>query len=362
MRGNTIDLGQARRISSETFARWTRRLTPREGDLLLAREAPVGPVVRIPPGGNIAAGQRTMHLRADPNIVHPRYLYFLLISPEVQNRIALQSMGSTVAHLRVADAKALLLPPLPELHDQRAIAEVLGALDDKIDANDRIAATTKELLSTRFRGLRIDVEAGPGEAVALCELVTTNPKLPAPKSNPAVYLDMKSLPDRAMTVQSWGHREPRGGARFQNGDTLLARITPCLENGKVGFIDFLEPGDVGVGSTEYIVLRSNEGIPTALPYFLATSERFREFAIRHMAGTSGRQRLAAADLQDFKVRLPAPEALAEFGRLADSLLPRVKAAVDESRALTKTRDELLPLLMSGKIRVRDAERTVEEVV
>lgn len=359
MRGNVIDLSQSRRISAETFSKWTRRLVPQENDILLAREAPVGPVVRIPSGGKIAAGQRTMHFRANSEIVHPRYLFYLLISTEVQAHLLAMAMGSTVPHLRVADVKAFTLPVLPSVAYQDAVQQVLGALDDKIAANDRIIARVKELLSAELTCLQ---QGGGPTLVSVSELVEFNPKTRKPNVDEPVYLDMKNLPDQAMTVTSWNHRAPRGGARFQNGDTLLARITPCLENGKTGYVDFLAEGETGIGSTEFIVMRAREGIPSALSYFLAIDKRFREFAIKHMVGTSGRQRLAARDIADFQIRQPKKAEMDRFGTLSGTLMRRVKAAVDESRVLANTRDELLPLLMSGKIRVRNAEKIVEEVV
>lgn len=361
MRGNAINFSEARRISRETFARWTRRLLPKEGDLLLAREAPVGPVVRMPSDGNIAAGQRTMHLRPDPAIVHPRYLFYILISSEFQNRISTLAMGSTVPHLRVADAKTLEMPSLPELSEQQAVADVLGALDDKIAANDRIASLARKCLAAEFSRMGVDSSDAPLKSF-LGDVVDLNPSARVPAVSDPVYLEMKNLPDKAMTVTDWGHRAARGGARFQNGDTLLARITPCLENGKVGYVDFLHDSDVGIGSTEFIVLRPRTGIPAVLPYFLASSPRFRDFAIKRMVGSSGRQRLAAADLADYPLHRPEAKELVRFESLSSALMKRVKAAVDESRKLSATRDELLPLLMSGKVRVRDAEKVVEEVV
>ncbi|MGL5825868.1 MAG: restriction endonuclease subunit S, partial [Nocardioides sp.] len=145
MRGNIINLAEARELSGETFRIWTRRLVPEEGDLLLAREAPVGPVVRIPSGGRLAAGQRTMHLRADGAVIDSRFMFYVLTSPRVQQELMALAMGSTVPHLRVADVKAFRLPVLPDLHQQRAIAGVLGALDDKIAVNDRVATSGDEL-------------------------------------------------------------------------------------------------------------------------------------------------------------------------------------------------------------------------
>ncbi len=150
------------------------------------------------------------------------------------------------------------------------------------------------------------------------------------------------------------------GVRFINGDTLVARITPCLENGKTAFVDFLRDGQVGWGSTEYIVLRPRPPLPEEFAYCLARSDAFREFAIQSMTGTSGRQRVQADALEHF--RLPrVPRLVAEaFGRAIKPLFMRSSAAVSESRTLAALRDTLLPKLISGEIRVKDAERFLKE--
>lgn len=80
---------------------------------------------------------------------------------------------------------------------------------------------------------------------------------------------------------------------FINGDSLLARITPCLENGKSAYVDFLEEGQVGWGSTEYIVMRSKDPFPLEMSYFILRHEAFRNYAIQSMNGSSGRQRTDA---------------------------------------------------------------------
>jgi len=145
-----------------------------------------------------------------------------------------------------------------------------------------------------------------------------------------------------------------------NGDTLVARITPCLENGKTAFVDFLEDGQIGWGSTEYIVLRPRPPLPEQFGYCLARSEAFREFAIQSMTGTSGRQRVQADSLRHFKL-VRASDAVAEaFGRLIKPLFARSSEAVCESRTLVALRDALLPKLSRGEIRVKDAERLLEE--
>lgn len=139
--------------------------------------------------------------------------------------------------------------------------------------------------------------------------------------------------------------------RFANGDTLVARITPCLENGKTAFVDFLEAGKVGWGSTEYIVLRAKPPLPHEFAYCLARSTEFRDFAIQRMTGSSGRQRVPAESLSHFRV-IVAPKLVAElFGRLIKPLFARSSAASKEGRTLAAMRDKLLPKLISGELRV-----------
>ncbi len=88
------------------------------------------------------------------------------------------------------------------------------------------------------------------------------------------------------------------GTKFIKGDTLLARITPCLENGKTAYVDFLENEQVGWGSTEYIVIRPSNGRPSSLGYMIARLDPFRAKAIQTMTGTSGRQRASAQALAE----------------------------------------------------------------
>ncbi|KAB1948643.1 restriction endonuclease subunit S [Brevibacterium linens] len=251
---------------------------------------------------------------------------------------------------------------VPPRDVQAAIAEVLGALDDKIAANERLSGAVQDLLQERFALLRLDGFTGDGSFLTVSDLFDVNPRTSQKLAGQAPYLGMKDLPDSSMTVGSWSTREAKSGARFINGDVLLARITPCLENGKAGYVDFLENTEVGVGSTEFIVFRARSPLLSAVPFFLTKSERFRDFAIKHMQGTSGRQRLAAADVADYRLAKVDDESLNRFGELSLSLLKRVKTAVSESRALARTRDELLPLLMNGKITVKDAEAVVSDAV
>jgi type I restriction enzyme, S subunit len=166
------------------------------------------------------------------------------------------------------------------------------------------------------------------------------------------------MPTRGHSPGSVIDRQFGSGMRFCNGDTLVARITPCLENGKTAYVDFLEPNQIGWGSTEYIVLRPKPPLPPEYAYCLARSTPFRKFAIQRMTGSSGRQRVPAESLTQFKVAIPSERIADEFGKHARSLIKRAGEAAEQSRTLAALRNTLLPKLISGELRLRDAERIV----
>ena len=139
------------------------------------------------------------------------------------------------------------------------------------------------------------------------------------------------------------------------GDTLVARITPCLENGKTAYVDFLPHDRVGWGSTEYIVMRPMPPLPNEFAYCLARSPGFREFAIQNMTGTSGRQRVPAQVLSQFLFPSPPEPIAARFGKVVQPLFARASEAIRESRTLAALRDALLPKLVSGELRVTQLE-------
>lgn len=348
------------RVSEETTERLSEYLLQR-GDVVIGRK---GAVER---SALIGEGQEGFFLGSDGirvrfgDSINSTFMAYQFRSAVVRKWLIAHASGTTMASMNqtILSKLPILVPPSQV---QRGIAEVLGALDDKIAANERLSGAVQDLLQERFALLRLDSFTGDGSFLTVSDLFEVNPRTSQRLAGQAPYLGMKDLPDSSMTVGSWSTREAKSGARFINGDVLLARITPCLENGKAGYVDFLENAEVGVGSTEFIVFRARSPLLSAVPFFLTKSERFRDFAIKHMQGTSGRQRLAAADVADYRLAKVNDESLNRFGELSLNLLKRVKTAVSESRALARTRDELLPLLMSGKTTVKDAEAVVSDAV
>ena len=146
--------------------------------------------------------------------------------------------------------------------------------------------------------------------------------------------------------------------KFRNGDTLVARITPCLENGNTAFVDFLADGAVGWGSTEYIALRPKGAIRPLLAYLLACTDEFHIFAIQQMTGSSGRQRVPAANLEKYRIVTPDIDSplYLNFGNIVSPMFHRIRALMLQFRTRAALRDMLLPKLIFGELRAPDAER------
>jgi len=189
----------------------------------------------------------------------------------------------------------------------------------------------------------------------ISEAFDVNPPRRLAKGADAPYLDMKNMPTTGHAPDAWERRPHGSGMKFINGDTLVARITPCLENGKTAYVDFLNDGEVAWGSTEYIVLRTKPPLPPIFAYCLARMEPFRDFAIQNMSGTSGRQRVAASAMEHYRIAVPDPATARSFGEVVEPQFLYIRASKAESAKLATLRDYLLPRLLSGRVRVRHSQ-------
>jgi type I restriction enzyme S subunit len=278
----------------------------------------------------------------------------------------------------------ILLPPVQE---QKRIAALLCCLDDKIEQNRRTGRKLEEMARGVFKAWFVDFEPVKAKAAGqsgfcgmppaafaalparfvnselgpvpegwniqpVSEAFEVNPTRRLAKGQVAAYLDMQNMPTQGHCPSEWERRPVGSGMKFINGDTLVARITPCLENGKTAFVDFLEDGEVACGSTEYIVLRPKSPLPPIFGYCLARMNGFREFAIQNMTGTSGRQRVSASAMAHIQIAVPPNAVAAAFGEVVAPFFKSIGASMTESRKLAALRDYLLPRLLSGKVRVK----------
>lgn len=274
--------------------------------------------------------------------VDERFLLFLLESV----RLSSWAEGSALPYLRQKDLAAIPVT-VPSLPEQRDISATLGTLDDKIESNLRSIDLIDQLVRARF-DRDFDIEISP-TGTALSDLIDVNVRRKLSRGSEATYVGMSALPEFSPTVYNWDIRAFGTGQKFVNGDVLMARITPCLENGKTAIVDMLDDGEVGWGSTEYIVLSPSGAFTTPWIYALARNDILREWAIRRMTGSSGRQRFQASGFDEYRIGEPSQQALSAFNSFAMPLFDRMTSLRDETRRLTALRDALLPELLSGRI-------------
>jgi type I restriction enzyme S subunit len=149
------------------------------------------------------------------------------------------------------------------------------------------------------------------------EVVDFNPKERLLKGTIAKKVPMEKVQAYSRDINGYDLEPYNGGAKFRNGDTIMARITPCLENGKSAYISFLDDDEVGYGSTEFIVWRAKDGITDSeYIYYLSQSPEIKDVAVKSMVGSSGRQRVQQGVLNAYEITLPP---LVEQKKIADTL-------------------------------------------
>ncbi|WP_349828650.1 restriction endonuclease subunit S [Brevibacterium litoralis] len=247
------------------------------------------------------------------------------------------------------------------------IGQVMAVFDDLIENNRRRIELLEEMARAIYREWfvkfrypghedvpMVDSVLGPipegWEVVPASTLITVNPRIKLDKSVKHPFITMGDLDEGSLSCRPSDVRAGGSGTKFELGDTLFARITPCLQNGKTGLVQSLAVGEVGMGSTEFIVLRGRL-VGSAYTYCLARDEHFRGHAISSMSGASGRQRVRNECFDSYLIAAPPGGLSDEFEDTAEPLLLQAKVLFDESGRLGALRDALLPKLVTGQIDV-----------
>ena len=267
---------------------------------------------------------------------------------DYQRYIVGHCSGSTVKHTSPSGIGSYIFR-CPDMETQREISSILDNLDDKIEVNRRINDNLEQQAQALFDEVLMDTKLPRNRF--LKDYAFVNPARSMKKGEIARYIDMSSLPTKGSFPSDWVDKPYNGGMKFKNGDTLMARITPCLENGKTAYINFLNKDEIAFGSTEYIVMAPHEGIPSEMFYFLARNEDFVSYAVAHMNGSSGRQRVSASDIENYIMPDIPTHLIEQFGMKAKAIMETIKTNSLESRRLAALRDTLLPKLMSGDINI-----------
>ena len=298
---------------------------------------------------------------ADQEKADTRYVKYLF---DAVLKVQFQSFTQGAAQDNLSQAKLLSIKfPVPELAVQKKIADTISAYDELIENNRRRIALLEEAARLLYREWFVHLRFPGHEHVKITEdfpqgwkrwpasqVFQVNPKTPRNDDGTVAYLPMAALSESGMTVDQGAleYREKSTSVRFQNGDTLFARITPCLENGKTAFVQVLAPDEVACGSTEFIVLRGRH-VSDYFVYLTARQPDFRENAIKSMIGSSGRQRVQPSCFDRYLVPVP-PDLIAKlFGEAVEPMFEQISRLDQQNQKLTQARDLLLPRLMNGEI-------------
>jgi len=278
------------------------------------------------------------------------WIYYYFHSLQAKEEMNACMKGSTQQYISLTDLRNFPIE-IPSEDYQRKVVSILSSLDDKIDLLNRENATLEAMAETLFRQWFIEEAKEDWEEGTISDLIDFNPTRKLAKDTVAPFLEMSNLSTSTYAPTYWYDRVFSSGTKFQNGDTLLARITPCLENGKTAHVDFLNEGQVGWGSTEFIVMHSKMGLHPFFSYVVAKYQDFRDYAESCMAGSSGRQRVDVDNLKNYPISIPDTITINQFNATVESFVSKMQINNKQIQALKAQRDILLPKLMSNEIQL-----------
>jgi type I restriction enzyme S subunit len=405
-------------VDQDTMETWFRG-HPEPGDILFVLKGSPGRCCLVPDPINFCIAQDMLALRADESKVSQKFLFALLRSSIVRCAIDNLHVGTMIPHFKKGDFDQLKFQIPKSREIQEWIGDQYFILSDKIELNRKMNATLEAMAQALFKSWFVDFdpvidnalaagnpipdelalraeirkkvqqeqpelfnrhadlfpstfietdELGPipegWDATSVSESISINPSTKLKKGEIAPFADMKALPTSGYAIDGVIEKAYSGGAKFRNGDVLLARITPCLENGKTGIVNFLTDSDpVGFGSTEFIVLRGEGDLSTAFIACLARDSNFRKHCMQSMIGSSGRQRVHNSCFESYYLALPAERGVvAKFNGLAVPAFAKAERQSKENKTLAKLRDTLLPKLIAGELRISEAQQSTKKAL
>jgi len=339
------------------------------GDILFSHKGTVGKLARVgsdaPPF--VCSPQTTFWRVLDESMLSRAYLYAFMRSHAFIDQWWVRKGETDMADYVSLTAQRQLRVAVPPLAVQQRIASPLTAIDDLIENNWRRIEVLQEMARATYREWFVHfrypghekarfVDSSIGEVpegwlvAPASAALAINPRVKLDKALEHPFVTMGDLDERNMIFTSSELRAGNSGAKFVNADTLFARITPCLENGKTGYVQCLDDAQVGRGSTEFIVLRGG-AVGPAFTYCLARSEEFRAHAIASMSGASGRQRVRNECFDAYLLGVPPRHLVDRFEGISGPLFETAHRLSLQSRKLSLLRNLLLPKMVTGQIDV-----------
>lgn len=358
---DSSDLGYISKEVKDKIARYIVQ----EDDIVVSIAGTIGEVGYVPSeldGVNLT--ENAVRLTNFTEGVFSKFvLYWLMTewSYEYMNGVA---AGSAQPKLGIYKIEQIPIS-LPSFEIQHRIADILSAYDDLIENNRKQIKLLEEAAQRLYKEWFVDLRF-PGyehtkitdgvpegwEKCSLGDVIEFDPKVQLTKDQMKQFVPMSALNTSSMVLDmaEFSETTSNSGSKFQNGDTLLARITPCLENGKTAFVHGIQSSEGAVGSTEYIVMRSKRLNPYMV-YLHARTDGFRQSAINSMSGSDGRQRVKADKLKALSYLLPPATVVNQFGQFAAPIFELLFDLNEQIFQATQARDRLLPKLMNGEVEV-----------
>ncbi len=352
------------KVSEEHVKRLSRHQVY-EGNLMVARKGDVRKCAYITANENgWMTGSDCLKVVLDESKCYPKFIYYQLRSEHIGRWLEKVSIGATMPSLNTGLLSGIEMV-LPPIEIQKQIAGILSVYDDLIENNQKQIKLLEEAARRLYKEWFVDLHFpghentkivdGVPEGWNWCKLegaIQFDPKVTLTKERMKQFVPMSALSTSSMVLDESQFTETtsNSGSKFQNGDTLLARITPCLENGKTAYVSGLKSNEGAVGSTEYIVMRAKT-INAYMVYLLARTDDFRQSAINSMSGSDGRQRVKSDKLKMLDYLHPTSELVEKFENVAEPLFEKICKLNKQMQQAKQARDLLLPKLMSGEVEV-----------
>lgn len=394
--GTLVGVDEIRFISEDMYSRWMKDEL-RHGDVLLTSEAPLGETYFLPPDSRFCLGQRLFGLRARRDLLEPRYFYYLLRSRHVQAGLHARATGTTASGIRQSELLKVPIPFVDSLSEQRAIAHVLGTLDDKIELNRQMNETLEEMARAIFKSWFVnfdpvkakaegrqpvgmdaetaalfpdsfeDSELGPvpagwtvapiGDAVTCVGGATPSTKEPLYWGGDHAFATPKDLAQLAAPVlmETDKHITDAGVRRISS--RLLPKGTVLLSSrAPIGYLAITEiPMAINQG---FIAMICDGELPN---YYCRLWASVNAAVIENQANGTTFLEISKRAFRPIPIVVPSRPVLDRFTRMVEPHHRAVVANLRESRTLSELRDTLLPRLVSGQLRIPDAENMLAEV-
>lgn len=310
----------------------------------------------------LTTNQACCNLIIDETKAYYEFVYYQLVT--LYEKMVSLKNGGAQPNLNAAIIKSMEIK-LPPLKTQRYIADILSSYDNLIENNQKQIKLLEEAAQRLYKEWFVDLRFpghentkfvdGVPEGWNWCKLedaIQLDPKVTLTKERMKQFIPMSALSTSSMVLDESQFTETtsNSGSKFQNGDTLLARITPCLENGKTSYVSGIKSDEGAVGSTEYIVMRAKT-INSYMVYLLARTDDFRQSAINSMSGSDGRQRVKSDKLKMLDYLHPTSELVEKFENVEEPIFEKIYRLSKQMQQAKQARDLLLPKLMSGEVEV-----------